>query len=671
MKKFCLLLSCLFLFWGLQAQTIRYVKNGGIGDGSSWNNASGDLQAMINASVANDQVWVAAGSYTPVRSIEDLEYITVNNPFNAFVMKKDVKLIGGFAGNETSPESRDLLNNKTILDGKSFCFHLVVSAGDVGSAILDGFTFTNGVAKGNQGGTFDVNGNSIGTYCGGAMIIYHSSLTVKNCIFTNNSAAEDGGAVYSIDASPAFSGCTFSNNSTSGYDGGAIYNESIYGSASLALTDCSFTGNTARHNGGAIANSGQSNVMAIRDCNISGNTANHGGAIYGSLSSQTIVNSTISGNTSSNEGGAIYNPDAHFFINKCYFYGNHGGDGGCFFNDQYSSITALNSIFNGNTASGEAGAIYNRSNTSTIVNCNFYNNTGAGNGTTEAIYNFETTSVLSNSIVIGGNNQTYDLTWNDIIKHTNCLIQNVADVSDGNMDGTTVVESNIFTNAGNGDFSLVKGSPLINAGNNAIYNTSNYGTSDFAGDMRIMDGTVDIGAMEYRSESKALTATPQNLTLDYKAGETSVNIVSNVNWTVESSASWLKTNVTSGSGNTGLTITFEENASLNVRTATIILKSDGISNQTISISQNAFGITGVNSPSIQKLETYPNPVSDKLFIKGITGNVSVVITSIDGKVIATNQAREGFVSVGYLKAGVYLIKVKDAKELKTGIIIKK
>ena len=41
-----------------QGQTIRYVKPTatGTGDGLSWTNASGNLQAMITASAANDQV---------------------------------------------------------------------------------------------------------------------------------------------------------------------------------------------------------------------------------------------------------------------------------------------------------------------------------------------------------------------------------------------------------------------------------------------------------------------------------------------------------------------------------------------------------------------------------------------------------------------------------------
>ncbi len=59
---FLLVILCTF---ALNAQTVRYVKQGGTGNGLSCTNASGNLQNMINASAGFDEVWVAAGSYFP------------------------------------------------------------------------------------------------------------------------------------------------------------------------------------------------------------------------------------------------------------------------------------------------------------------------------------------------------------------------------------------------------------------------------------------------------------------------------------------------------------------------------------------------------------------------------------------------------------------------------
>ena len=65
------------------SQTIRYVKPvaTGLGNGSSWANASGSIQDMIDYSNSGGQVWVAAGTY---------------NLANTIAMKNGVSVYGGF-----------------------------------------------------------------------------------------------------------------------------------------------------------------------------------------------------------------------------------------------------------------------------------------------------------------------------------------------------------------------------------------------------------------------------------------------------------------------------------------------------------------------------------------------------------------------------------------------
>ncbi|TZF82310.1 hypothetical protein FW774_16635 [Pedobacter sp. BS3] len=107
MKKTVLLALALIAMQGLMAQTIRYVKETGSGDGSSWNNASNDLQAMIDAVSADPnggEVWVAQGTYYPSKT---------NNRDDFFRIKaNNIKLYGGFEGTtETSISQRDIVNN--------------------------------------------------------------------------------------------------------------------------------------------------------------------------------------------------------------------------------------------------------------------------------------------------------------------------------------------------------------------------------------------------------------------------------------------------------------------------------------------------------------------------------------------------------------------------------
>lgn len=63
--------------------TVIYVKQGGTGEGTSWEDATGNLQEAVNGA-GTKQVWVAAGEYT-----------------GQFVMKEGVDVMGGFPSNGT------------------------------------------------------------------------------------------------------------------------------------------------------------------------------------------------------------------------------------------------------------------------------------------------------------------------------------------------------------------------------------------------------------------------------------------------------------------------------------------------------------------------------------------------------------------------------------------
>ena len=70
------------------------------GPGNDWAHAYHSVQAGINASLAGEEVWVAAGTYS-----------------ERIVLKNWLALYGGFAGGEVSRNQRDWKANETILDG--------------------------------------------------------------------------------------------------------------------------------------------------------------------------------------------------------------------------------------------------------------------------------------------------------------------------------------------------------------------------------------------------------------------------------------------------------------------------------------------------------------------------------------------------------------------------
>jgi Secretion system C-terminal sorting domain len=327
MKK--ILLSALigFLFYAVsaQSQTIRYVTPSGTGDGSSWAQASNDLQSMINNSVAGDQVWVAAGIYIPVRKASQPDILTPADRDNAFVLKQGVKVYGSFAGTEMALEERAVesvavagtgvsilsgdFSNDDIITGAnstlSFtnttenAYHVVVAAGITSNAgnpevLLDGFVIKGGNAN-NLFDPISVNNTSVTRKFGGGIITVEAQVAYKNLLIINNSGKIGAGGMYNLDAD------VWLTNS--------------------ALT---FNYNTNEHGGGAILNSGSS--MVATNVLITNNRAatSSGGILNESESHTVLTNVTIAHNYASNFCGGLYN-SATMVASNVIIYGNTRG----------------------------------------------------------------------------------------------------------------------------------------------------------------------------------------------------------------------------------------------------------------------------------------------------------------------------------------------------------
>ncbi|GAB3558014.1 hypothetical protein GCM10027577_48200 [Spirosoma fluminis] len=296
----------------VQTLPIRYVKQDGTGDGSSWQQASGDLQAMIDAEGVQE-VWVAQGLYKPT---------TGTDRSISFVMKAGVKVIGGFVGTEGQLGDRPTITpitgqpSNSILsgdlngdDGPNFAntsdnsYHIIRNDGNRldNTAVLDGFVISGGNANGN--GNIDTRG--------GAIYNLGSNPSLINCSLQNNSAAINGGAIYNVNGNLGLINCSFQNNTAS--NGGAIYNNV----SSPSLVNCSLQNNSATSNGGAI---------------------------YNNISSPSLVNCSLQGNTATIDGGAIYNRDnSNTNLINSVFFGNGGAN--TFVLTGVGSLSASYSVF--------------------------------------------------------------------------------------------------------------------------------------------------------------------------------------------------------------------------------------------------------------------------------------------------------------------------------------
>jgi hypothetical protein len=128
-----------------------------------------------------------------------------------------------------------------------------------------------------------------------------------------------GGGIYCKYSSPAITNCTFSGNSA--YSGGAMFNS--YGKS--IISNCTFRGNSAEHgSGGAMFNDGHNPAIAITNCTFSGNSAKKdGGAMFNYISSPAITNCILWGN----KPQEIYNYHSNAIITYSDVQGGWGGVG--------------------------------------------------------------------------------------------------------------------------------------------------------------------------------------------------------------------------------------------------------------------------------------------------------------------------------------------------------
>ena len=369
----------------LDAGRIRYVKANGTGDGTSWKNASGDLQKMIDelATVnAPGEVWVAAGTYRPTTQIiEGVQYAA------SFRMRDGINVYGGFAGGEISKADRTkgsmpwIYSNETVLLGADYddksaewiennsqwnvissSRHVVWFAPMSGedsfkyATVLDGVTIKGGAANGGEGV------DNFATDKGGGVYM-ELNATLQNCVVAENTAKDNGGGVYVKNGRVI--GCLIYNNSAV-ENGGGVFVEN----AGLVLRSM-ITDNSATNGAAVYLDKNNSTdafhpeYLILSTSVVSNNTATGNGAVYcnesGMLLQNTIVNnncpSTVdASNPNSSQTGGLYINKYAYVINSVLWNNQIGG-----LNVPMYALGAAaeNVRFYNNAISGSSNAVWN------------------------------------------------------------------------------------------------------------------------------------------------------------------------------------------------------------------------------------------------------------------------------------------------------------------------
>lgn len=500
---------------GLNAQTTRYVKQGGTGTGVSWQDASGDLQQMINESVAGDRVYVAEGTYMAAhKASNDVFQWLTNNPRGAtndkaktFVLKEGVAVYGGFSAiapvTDLSLRNFDqhisLITTDVLGDDAGFDFpatyadnyyHAVVAAGLTAQTVFDGFSITGGThATSDDYDYILINGTQVQQGMGGGLAIVEANVKMDNV-----SIYQTGKPIYVKNAAGSMKNLSVTDS---------YYQFEVYGS-----------------------------VLSLENLNFSDNHGSLRLESHYSFPTETVVNirnATFARNT----GGAIRiwrdaQKAATVNIDKASFLGNMAPNKGVIDNNA-GHLKITNSVASGNTSGNQAGfLVVSTLNPAIITNVEIVNSTivsnynnydwHTGTGGLSGIGAGNAHVNIVNSIIWGNKRAASYVnmigTGNPNLVVSNSIIQDAFDANGvwnpaygvdgggnlGTMPAFTQYIPMATTAFSNGDLSLQAGSAGVNAGSNALYNTligDPANDFDLVGNIRSMGTAVDIGAFEY------------------------------------------------------------------------------------------------------------------------------------------------------------------------------
>jgi len=488
-----MIMACLAMtsFNELCAKTIYYVKVNGTGNGTSWTNAAGNIQDMIEKAVVGDEIWVASGAYYPTKQTDANDVRS-----KTFLMKNGVNLYGGFVGNETSINSRAKsdkdgdgkvdaweFTNETRLSGNldrvaytwtkvsvsgqawkwtvsgndNNCYTVVTCTSEItNETLLDGFTVSDGNGK-----PILLNGFT-GIYTRGKTVI-------QNCIVTNN----DGYGI--LNWIGLVTNCYIYMNSWTGIVNGN-------GKQGAVVSNSTIADNSVPDSGGAggILNQGGD----IINCKVINNQAinwqaNINNSSYTSVSGGGILNK---------DGGKV---DKCLVMNNTAFHYNvatsgnkdgvsaHARGGGIF--STVDAVVSNSCVFN-----NKAIAIKNTNNFGAVIE-----STGGVSGGNN--YNV---TIVNNT----GNGSEINFTPQAGPKIVNCITEatNISQifVRPTSFTGITTTDAQL-TELLNADWHLKTGTQYIDAGTLTDLPDWVINGTDLAGKPRTANGKISMGAYEY------------------------------------------------------------------------------------------------------------------------------------------------------------------------------
>jgi hypothetical protein len=335
---------------------------------------------------AGDEIWVATGTYYPTEGVDRSI---------SFRLIEGVGVYGGFTGMEATRSQRDWQAHPTVLSGNigdpalasDNSYHVVTAHEVDSSAILDGFTITEGRGHG-----------VLPDDSGGGMVNDMASPTLANLVFEENSAAyRGGGMVNQASSNPSLINVRFTANSAL-IEGGGMVNT---GGSAPNLYEVVFEDNTAAFGGGMFNEYAAPSLKRVRfEGNLaSGSLAASGGGMYNTFSTPTMDEVYFGSNVADVDGGGLYNSYSDAVITQTAFVGNVSLNGGGVYNFA-SEPSFTNVTFSGNKAEYLGGGLCNQASSPILTHITMAANEAGYGG---ALHNHDISHPTMTNAILWGN----------------------------------------------------------------------------------------------------------------------------------------------------------------------------------------------------------------------------------------------------------------------------
>lgn len=321
--------------------------------GSLTYSADDDLEL---AGTAGDRGLVVIDGLELVRIFElsgSLGGPAVSVSISGLTIQNGVARDGSDGGGISSSSGVNLsLDNVVLQDNFAAEDSFQISRSGGGVAAFGNVAINNSIFRGNSA-----------TDSGGGIIARGETLIITNSEFDGNSASRNGGAIRG--ATVTISDSVLSDNIASG-DGGAIWIDN----GSLTVSRSEIRGNSAGVDGGGIYLADDTETSVFTDVSIIDNSASDsGGGVFGELEETVnlrFVGSTFRGNSALGDDEA------------------DGNGGGLFIElqDQQSTLSIEDVLFDQNSAFGGGGGIFLIDANANIEGLTSQNNSVTGNGFT-------------------------------------------------------------------------------------------------------------------------------------------------------------------------------------------------------------------------------------------------------------------------------------------------